>query len=704
MAVLSKIRQRSLLLILVIGFCLLAFIIGDIINSGGFGVTKEVGSVNGKDIMAQEFFQKVNEFQSRQQGQNVSTTAAANAIWNQEVDNILFQERFEKTGIRVGRDHVFNMYAQDPNVAQNPQFLNALGKFDKAKFNEFLVNMKTTNPAQWQMIEKNMPLVEDMAKRQLYVTMLKSGFYTTEAEAKAKYKMESDKASFDYVFVPFTTINDDQVKVSDEEITAFMKKNEKKYKSEASREIEFVKFDSKPSATDEAEVKDKINALLAPSVRYNNETKLNDTLQGFSQTTNVAEFVGANSEMPYDTTFVSKERLPVEHAEQIFNLPVGGVYGPYIDNGYYKLTRMVKKGGSVTASHILIGFEGSGMPGGTRTKEEAKLKADDLLKQAMANPGGFAQLAKDNTEDPGSKETGGEYKDIVPNQMVKPFNDFVFNNPVGKIGVVETQFGYHVIKVTSKSDATKAVQVATVALKIQASEKTTDEVFTKASKMEMDAASKPFADLAKDYGLTVTPANKVLANDENIQGLGNNRDIVKWSFNKDTKVGDVKKFDLPMGQGHVVARLKAVNEKGLLPMEEAKMVVLPIIRNEKKAELIKKKMAGTTLEEVAQKTGSSIAMATDVTLAAPMIPNVGGEPKVVGKAFALAAGKTSGLITGNTGVFMLRSKSVAAAPELPNYSAYTTRMKAESRGSVPNRISTTLKDKADIEDNRAEFN
>ncbi|MGQ2982801.1 peptidylprolyl isomerase [Flavobacterium sp.] len=408
--------------------------------------------------------------------------------------------------------------------------------------------------------------------------------------------------------------------------------------------------------------------------------------------------------MPFDSTFVTKERLPIEHAEQIFNLPVGGVYGPYIDNGYYKLTRMMRKGGSVTASHILIGFEGSGMPGATRSKEEAKLKADDLMKQAVANPGGFAQLAKDNTEDPGSKENGGEYKDIVPNQMVKPFNDFIFNNPVGKIGVVETQFGYHVIKITGKNDAAKAVQVATVAQKIQPSEKTTDELFTKASKMEMDAADKPFADLAKQYNLTVTPVNKLLANDENVMGLGNNRDMVKWAFNKDTKVGDVKKFDLPMGQGHVVARLKAANEKGLLPLEEAKMVVAPLIRNEKKAELIKKKMVGTTLEEVAQKSGSSVAVASDVTLAAPMIPNVGGEPKVVGKAFALPAGKTSGLITGQAGVFMIRTNTVVKAPELPNYSAFTTRMKAESRGSVTNRISTALKEKADIVDNRAEFN
>jgi len=702
MAVLSKIRQRSLLLILVIGFCLLAFIVGDIINSGGFGVTKEVGSVNGKDIPVQEFLQKVNQFQSRQQG--VSSTQAANAVWNQEVDNALFEERFEKTGIRVGKDHVLNMYAQDPSVAQNPQFLNALGKFDKAKFNEFLVNMKNTNPAQYDMIEKNTPLVENMAKRQLYVSMLKAGFFTTDAEAKAKYKDENDKVSFDYVFVPFTTVNDDQVKVSDDELIAFMKKNEKKYKSEASRELEFVKFDNKPSSADEAEMKSGINAFLAPSVRYNEKTGKNDTIPGFRDAKDVADFVNQNSEIPYDSTFIPKDRLPIDNAEQLFNLPVGEVFGPYIDNGFYKISKMMKKGGSVTASHILIGFAGSGMPGATRTKDEAKQKADQLMADAIANPASFAQLAKDNTEDPGSKENGGEYKDIVPGQMVPEFNDFIFGNPVGKIGVVETQFGYHVIKINSKNAETKAVQLATIAQKIQPSDKTTDEIYTKASTLEMDAKDKPFADLAKKAGLTVIPVNKVLANDEYVQGLGNQREVVRWAFNKDTKAGDVKKFDLPQGQGHVVVRLKAINEKGVLPLEEAKLTVLPLIRNEKKVEIIKKKMAGSTLEAVAQATGSSVAIATDVTLAAPMIPNVGGEPKVVGKAFAQGAGKTSGHIAGLTGVFMVRTKSVAKAADLPNYNSYSTRMKAESRGAVPNRISNTLKENADIEDKRAEFN
>lgn len=701
MAVLSKIRQRSLLLILVIGFCLLAFIVGDIINSGGFGVTRNIGSVNGKDIPVQEFLQKVNDVQARQQG--ISPSQAANAVWSQEVENILFEERYDKAGLRVGRDHIFNVYAQDPQVAQNPQFLNALGKFDKAKFNEFLVNMKTTNPAQWQMIEKNKGLVEDAAKKQLYITMLKAGFFATEADGKAKYQMDADKAAFDYVFVPYSTINDDQVKVSDEELTAYMKKNEKKYKSEASRDLEFVLIENKPSAADEAEMKNEINSLLTAKVEFNEATKTNDTVPGFANVTNVEEYVNKHSDIKYDTTYVTKKDLPLEYAEQIYNLGKGQVFGPYIQDGYYKLTKMMNKKGnaSAKASHILIAYKGGKAPNPaiTRTKEEAKAKADDLLKQVNANPSAFAELARTNTDDPGSAQTGGEYDNIAPGQMVKPFNDFVFNNPIGTTGVVETEFGYHVIKVTGKNEA---VQLATIAQKIEPSEGTTDSVFTKASKMEMDAETKPFADLAKGLGLTVTPANKILMNDENVSGIGSQRGIVKWAYNKDTKVGDVKKFDIP--QGHAIVRLKSINEKGLLPIEEAKISVLPIVRNQKKAELIRKKMEGTTLEAVAQKTGSTVASATDVSLANPTVPNVGSEPKVVGKAFGLAAGKTSGLIDGQMGVFMVRAKGVTKAPALPNYTAYTTRLSGEAKQQVQGRLSQALREKADIEDNRAEFN
>lgn len=701
MAVLSKIRQRSLLLILVIGFCLLAFIVGDIINSGGFGVTKSVGSVNGTDIPVNEFLQKVGNAQNRQQG--ITPTQAANMIWNQEVENILYEERYDEAGLRVGRAHVLNMYAQDPSVAQNPQFKNAVGEFDKAKFNDFLIDMKNNNPDGWRNLERNLPLVENAAKKQLYLSMVKAGFVTTNLDGKAKYSLENNKTSFDYVYVPYSTVNDEEVKVSDDEITAYMKKNEKQYKADASASIEYVLVENKASDKDDANVRENLNALLAPRVVYNQQTKANDTVDGFRGVTNAKQFVNNNSDIPFDTTYVAKKNLPLDHSEQLFNLEKGGVYGPYKDNGYYKISKMINKKPGVTAkvSHILIAYEGSKSPNPAikRTKEEAKAKANELLQKINSNPDSFADLAKENSDDPGSKNTGGIYDDVSKGQMVPEFDAFLFDNPVGKTGVVETDFGFHVMKVLDKYEA---VQLATIAKKIQPSEATSDAMFTTATKLEMDAADKPFNELAKEIGYEITPVNKLGVNDENIQGIGQQRGIVRWAFDDDTKVGDVKKFDV--SQGHVVVRLKSKNEKGLMPLEEAKTTVSPILMNEKKAAKIKEKMQGDTLEAVAQKTGSTVANANNISLAAPTVAGVGAEPKVVGKAFAIGEGNTSGLIEGNTGVFMVKTKTITKAADLPNYNAVTKRISTQSRGGVQSRFTTALKEKADIEDNRSKFN
>ena len=204
-------------------------------------------------------------------------------------------------------------------------------------------------------------------------------------------------------------------------------------------------------------------------VEYNKETGINDTIPSFRNASNDAEYVNKNSDIKFDSTYVAKKDLPLEYQEQLFNLANGEVFGPYVENGYQKLSKKIgsKSGAAAKASHILITFEGAERADPTikRTKEEAKAKANELLAQAKANPTGFAALATANTDDPGSKQNGGEYDNIAPNQMVKPFNDFVFNSPIGSIGVVETDFGFHVIKVTDKYNS---VLLATVAQKSRA--------------------------------------------------------------------------------------------------------------------------------------------------------------------------------------------------------------------------------------------
>lgn len=697
MAVLQKIRQRSLLLILVIGFCLFAFIIGDIFNSGGFSSTsKDVGSIDGKDISFEDFRIKVNNIEKS--GQGISSTEAANRVWEQEVSVALLTSEFEKLGLRVGEKHLLEVLKADQNIGGNPLFMNSAGVFDVAKFKEYF----KTNPAQAQFLKDREKDADLNAKYQLYNTMIKAAVFTTESEGKFKYEMEANKVNFAYVVGLYSTIKDSDVKITDSEIVEYMKKNEKKFKADESREVEYVLIEDKASPADEAEIKSKMNALLTGSVVYNQASGKNDTLAGFRTTKNTIEFVNSNSDVPYDSTYIAKKDLPAVDADKLFNLAPGAVYGPYIFGDYYCISKSMgmKLGVNAKASHILIGYEGTQVPNQKekRTREQAKAKAESILAQVNANPDSFLMLAFTNSED-SSAQQGGDLGYFGPNQMVKPFNDFVFNNSIGKVGLVETPFGFHIIKITDKQDG---IRLATVAQKIEASEVTSDKIFTQATKFEMDAADKDFIKTAKNMGLAVAPAVSVKGMDENFGTLGKQRNIVRWAFENDVKEGSVKRFEVA-NIGHVIAKVKSIDKSGLVAVSVARPYVEQILKNKKKAELIKAKMTGSSLEAIAKSVGSTVQQATDLTMENTMLPNVGSEPKVVGNAFALAANKLSAPIEGNTGVYVVKNTSTIKAPALKNHAAYVAKLKAQSASDV-NRVIPALKGNAKIEDNRQQFN
>lgn len=697
MAVLQKIRQRSLLLIVVIGFCLFAFIVGDLFNSGNLGQTsKYVGSVNDTDISFEDFRIKVSNVEKS--GQGMTGTQAANRVWDQEISVALLSSEFEKLGLRVGEKHIIETLKADQNIGQNPMFLNEAGAFDLAKFKEFF----KSNPEQANLLKDREKDAVLNAKFQIYNTLIKAGVYTTEAEGKMQYEMEANKASFDFVAVPYSSIKDSEVTVSDEEIIAHMKKNEKKYKAEESRELEYVLIQEKPSVEDENEVKTTINSLLSLSVVYNKETGKNDTLPGFKSVSNTIEFVNLNSDMPYDSTYVAKKDLPAEHAEQLFNLATGDVYGPYMRGDYYCISKSLgkKAGANAKASHILISYEGTQVPNKKekRTKEEAKAKAQSLLTQALANPSSFMMLALMNSDD-SSAQQGGDLGYFGPGQMVKPFNDFVFTSPIGKIGLVETDFGFHIINVTDKQDA---VRLATVAQKVQPSKVTTDNLFNQAVKFEMDANEKDFEKAAKEAGLTINPAVKVKAMDEGFGAISNQRQIVRWAFEKNTDEGSVKRFDV-VNLGSVIVKLKKVYEAGLMPVSDARISVEPLVKNKKKAEKIIAKMSGSSLEAIAKANAVAVQQAVDVVLVNPSLPGIGPEQKVVGVAFSLGANKMSAAIEGVSGVYVVKTKSVVKAPVLKSHTEYVTKLTSQN-ASASGRVIPALKAEAIIEDNRTQFN
>lgn len=700
MAVLQKIREKSGLLIGVIGLSLFAFIIGGLFNGGITMSSRNVGTINGVDIHTQDF---QNKMQMALENGQAKGAQANNMIWNNEVKNILLESEFEKAGLRIGKDQLINVIKTHPNFGQNPQFLNEAGQFDISKFNAFIAQMKQAGAEQWNAWLGFESDLEKYAKEQMYYTMIKSSMVTTSAEAKFAYKKDNDKTTFDFVGITYASINDDQVKVTDAEIDAYVKKNEKQFKAQNSREVEYVFIENKPSKEDEAASKTIIEDLLKSSIVFNKATGKNDTVQGFKNNPNAVAFVNTNSDVPFDSTYYAKAELPAEFAEQLYNLGTGEVFGPYLFNNHYCISKALSKKNvteSVDASHILIAYKGaqSAAPTIVLTKEEAKAKADNLLKQAQANPSSFAALATTNTDDPGSKEKGGKYEAVKKGQMVPAFDAFIFDNPTGKLGVVETDFGFHVIKVENKTTK-EAVQLATIAKTIEASDKTSDALYAKATKFEENATTKDFSKLATELGLIAQPVAKIGAFDEELPGVGANADAINWAYNKGTSIGDIKRID--NAQGHLIIKLTSINETGLMSANEARGMVEPILKNEKKAAIIQKQMAGATLEAVAKSAKTTIQTATDLSGSNATVPNFGLEPQVVGKALALKANETSKLINGSNGVYMIKGKSVTKAPELPNYNSFKQRVVTNNRNSVQNLVFGALYNVAKIEDNRA---
>lgn len=214
----------------------------------------------------------------------------------------------------------------------------------------------------------------------------------------------------------------------------------------------------------------------------------------------------------------------------------------------------------------------------------------------------------------------------------------------------------------------------------------------------MEAQNKSFEEIAKEHNLTVVPVNGITAIEENIVGLGAQRSIVQWAFGNEAKKGSVRRFDIP--QGHVIAKIKNINNNGLQSVEKVRATIEPIVRNEKKAALIKAKIKGTTLEETAQANNETVKSATALTLSNPLISGLGQEPKVIGQALALESGKTSGAIEGNSGIYFVRTQAVVKAPELPNYATQASRAKTQAQNAVNGKIFSSLKNIADIEDKR----
>jgi len=523
-------------------------------------------------------------------------------------------------------------------------------KVDDAK-RAFAQIKKSKNAEQIKMINSGYiePTIQN-SLRNKYQNLLIQSVYVPKWMVEKQQADNNAIASASYVYYPYVAVSDSSIKVSDADINNYVKKHSNEFKKEEeTRSIAYITFSAAPTSADSA-------ATLA---------QINDLKADFAASSDAAAFLGkVGTELAFYNSYFGGSRIQVANKDSIIRLPVGGLFGPYVDGNNYVLAKMVgikQWPDSVTVRHILIGTNDPQSGQQVRDDSTGK-KLVDSIQTAIKNGADFNALVTKYSDDGGSKEKGGVYDYFPQGQMVIPFNDFAFDNPVGAKGVVRTDFGYHYIEILGQKNRAPAYKIAYLAKPIISSNETMNEANTAAASFASSAkGSKEFNDNAAKLAKPILSATEIKQNDFTVGTMANTRSLVRWIYeNKEGAVSDPTE----VGDQIIVAMVTNVNKAGLMGANEARPLVEGLIRNDKKAKIIiETKMKGSSLEEIAKSSGSSILRADSLSFGSGFINGVGNEPKIVGAAFNKAVqGKVADLIAGSSGVFAVKGETVAAKP------------------------------------------
>ena len=688
MAVLNSIRKRGVFLILIIALALFSFILSDIINKGSSAASVQnvVATVNGTEILREDFMTQVDEYQ-RNLVPNAAASQAMNLVWDRQLKSLLYDQQVKALGLTISEEQLNDQLRM--TLANNPTFQDENGLYSDARLLEYMAAIQNNARAkqQWDAFLKG---VRESLGQSTYATLVASGMEVSMADGEQLYRFENDKIDIEYLHVPYSSIADEDVTVSESEIKTYIREHAQDFEVDPMVDLEYVIFEESASNEDMEAQKEDLTALI----------------DGFNAADDVAFYVNDNSDQNFVDQWVRKEGMAQILRDSLLALPEGDVYGPYRDGSNFKLSKVVatmQMPDSVEARHILIPVGLSRADSITRSPAEALAFADSLYAELKKNRRKFADFVRAHSSDLGSVEKGGHYDYFGYNTMVAPFRDFCFEGRTGDLGVVESQFGVHIIEIEGQKEKSTAYKVATISREIEPSEATLSLVFSESAKFEEAARNEGFSVAADQKGLTPRPVNRIGALDANIPGIGNNRSIINWAFQGDVAVGDVKRFNL--NESYVVAQVtRKSTEKALMSVAEASATVTPILRKQKKAQIIRQGLSGTTLQELASSQNVTVKTASALTRATPTIAGAGTEPVVVGAAFGVGALNTTELIDGETGVFKVRVLSEQPAVDLENYSSYVNQIKSGLLvNAINTRIFNALKAIADIEDNRADF-
>ena len=698
MAVLGKIREKSIFLIIVIGLALFAFIISGAIGSdyGNIGPNEPIGEVDGEEVLLSNYRSLVEQ---DQKVYGSSTIESVNKVWDQYILSLVLKSQIDLLEIDAGRNQIEQVVSSDQNLTQDSRFINEAGFFDFGLFTNFISQIRDQNPSayeSWKLQESN---IISSAKQSIYFDLVRSGLFNLKSQKEIINDFKNTKVDFQFLKIPFSSLSDTLFKLDDNEIDNYIKKNKSDYVFKPIRNIEYVVFFEQPTDEDEKQIRTQLESLIKDKIEYNEVSKLNDTLIGFKNTNEIFEFVERNSDTPFDSVYLPKGRLSKEYSESLFNLDIGEVYGPYKDLGSLKISRLLdrKIDGSIRASQILISYNGSSNqnPNINRSKEEAEKLANDLFFKIRRNPKSFSNYVQEFSDGAG-KSTLGDIGFFQEKNVLPEIFSRLSKSRIERLNLVETDFGFHIIKATDKQDV---LLMANVVKNIIPSEETSNKVFRNATKFEMDLlnSKETFNLLAEQNGYNIRRVNEIDRLDETLPGLPNQRSIVQWLFNENTEEGMVKRFNLSFG-GYAIVKVIEINEDGLVSSNEVRSSVRTKLINQKKSNYILNSEGNSKMQDIAAKYNLEIIDASLVSGFDQILVGAGNEPHVIGVAFSLDKNETSKLIVGNEGLYKIKLTNINT-----NSEDEIELNKTEDSSEIifnPDNFLEALKDNANIIDNR----
>lgn len=702
MAIITKIRERSGVAVFLIALSLILFIVGSDILGGRSlfsGGDDSVGEIAGEKVLYADYMAKVQEATNNlQMSQNRApseqeTQQIRQQIWEKFINDIAYQKEFDALGIKVGDDELYDM-VQGKNVHPSikQQFTNPqTGIFDKNQVVQYLKNLKTQGTAQekeqWVKYEKSLA---ESRVREKYDNLFSLSTNASSFEGKREYETQTATTTAKYLFVPYSSIIDSTIKVEDSQLKDYLAAHKDRYKGYDSRSLEYVIFNVFATKEDTASFYEQIK----------------DLAKGLGSATNDSAYAASNSEVVSPSAY-SLAEIPESIKANMGTFNINGVYGPFKDGDQYSI---VKYKGiardtnyTVRASHILFQFTDKS----DSAKALVRARAQGVLNQIKGGAD-FAQMASMNGSD-GTAQKGGDLGYFKNNgSMVKPFEQAVFAyNGTGLLpNLVETDFGYHIIKVTEGKTNSK-YRMSIISKILGPSQQTRDAAYAKAEKFAAENQStEKFKEAVKKEKLVSLTAKNIMDNATTINGMNNAREIVMWAFKKDVEKGDVSNaFEL--GNNYLVANVTDATYKDSPSIEEYRDELKFRVIRDLKAEKIAAKLKGITgtLEQIAQKYGAGalVETAENINLATGVLKSAGADAVAVGKAFGLKPGQKSGVLKGESGMFIVEGTPVTAAPAIADFTQYKSQIVGRNRGSASYYASEVIKENAKIVDKKARF-